>query len=46
MKKVVILDYEDRKEIREGAELLRVLYGFDCPKEVKDFINKLFLISH
>lgn len=44
MKKVVILDYKDRKEIREGAELLRATYGDNCPKAVKDFITKLFLL--
>lgn len=42
MKKVVVLDLEDRKEIRKGAELLRATYGDDCPKAVKDFITKLF----
>lgn len=42
MKKVVVLDLEDRKEIRKGAELLRAIYGDDCPKAVKDFITKLF----
>lgn len=42
MKKVIILDLEDRKEIRKGAELLRDIYGNDCPKAVKDFITKLF----
>lgn len=45
MKKVVILDYEDRNEIRKGAELLRATYGNDCPKAVKDFITKLFLLA-